>query len=274
MTRPSHAFGPHQISPRSSRTGARFEADRRLHAVPDLRLALGLAAPHRHAERYDARDRRRAARRRHPVPPAARRRSRGGFDAPPDLPRPGSVRLQRAAARAGFLRRRRSDGFAALWRDIRALLQATPALRHDTIALEKMPETIGAQPNPLLCLDVQLNPSGAYETALGADWEHSTPPSAPRRRAGATAPSCKRLGELGEVRFVDPDASAETRVDARHADRSRRASRSPAWASPNCSRGPATRHSSASLRPRRACARWFMSAGSMSASPGRRSISD
>ncbi|MEA2872998.1 MAG: hypothetical protein QOH67_2974, partial [Hyphomicrobiales bacterium] len=61
------------------------------------------------------------------------------------------------------------DGFAALWRDIRATLQATPALRHDTIALAKMPETIGMQPNPLLTLDVRLNPAGAYETMLGAD---------------------------------------------------------------------------------------------------------
>src|SRR5213079_2572766 len=60
---------------------------------------------------------------------------------------------------------------ADMWDNIRALLQATPALRHDTIALGKMPAKIGAQPNPMLTLDVQLNPSNAYETDLAGDWE-------------------------------------------------------------------------------------------------------
>ena len=101
------------------------------------------------------------------------------------------------------------DGFAPLWQEIRGLLQATPALRHDSIALEKMPETIGAQANPLLCLDVRLNPSGAYETALGADWEqfYSAKRSSATRRRDRT--KAKRLGELGEVKFVNPDVSAE-----------------------------------------------------------------
>ena len=81
------------------------------------------------------------------------------------------------------------------------LLQATPALRHDTIPLDKMPETIGAQPNPLLYLDVQLNPSGAYETALGADWEqfYTAKRSSATRRRDRT--KLKRLGELGEVKL-------------------------------------------------------------------------
>jgi CelD/BcsL family acetyltransferase involved in cellulose biosynthesis len=101
------------------------------------------------------------------------------------------------------------SNFGAVWRDIRALLRETPALRHDTIALAKMPETIGAQANPLLCLDVRLNPSGAYETALGTDWEqfYTAKRSSATRRRDRT--KLKRLGELGEVRFVDPQESAE-----------------------------------------------------------------
>jgi CelD/BcsL family acetyltransferase involved in cellulose biosynthesis len=101
------------------------------------------------------------------------------------------------------------DGFAALWRNIHATLQAMPALRHDTIALAKMPETIGAQPNPLLTLDVRLNPSGAYETVLGADWEqfYTAKRSSATRRRDRT--KVKRLGEMGEVKFANPDASAE-----------------------------------------------------------------
>lgn len=101
------------------------------------------------------------------------------------------------------------SNFAALWREIRALLQATPALRHDLISLAKMPEKVGAQANPLLCLHVRLNASGAYETALGTSWEqfYTGKRSSATRRRDRT--KLKRLGEMGEVRFVDPQDSAE-----------------------------------------------------------------
>jgi len=99
--------------------------------------------------------------------------------------------------------------FADLWREIHALLQAAPASRHDSIAFEKMPMNVGTQQNPLLGLDVRLNPSGAYETMLGPDWEqfYSAKRSSSTRRRDRT--KLKRLGELGEVSFVSPDASAE-----------------------------------------------------------------
>jgi CelD/BcsL family acetyltransferase involved in cellulose biosynthesis len=101
------------------------------------------------------------------------------------------------------------EGFAALWRQIQQRVQGTPGLRHDVIAFEKMPERIGAQPNPLLCLDIRLNPSGAYETALGPDWEqfYTAKRSSATRRRDRT--KLKRLGELGEVRFVDPQDAAD-----------------------------------------------------------------
>jgi CelD/BcsL family acetyltransferase involved in cellulose biosynthesis len=101
------------------------------------------------------------------------------------------------------------NGFAELWRQIHQRIQATPALRHDTIAFAKMPERIGTQPNPLLCLDVRLNPSGAYETMLGAEWEpfYTSKRSSATRRRDRT--KLKRLGEMGEVRFVDPQADAD-----------------------------------------------------------------
>ena len=100
--------------------------------------------------------------------------------------------------------------FASLWREIRALLQGTPALRHDTIAFAKMPATIGAQPNPMLGLDVQLNPSGAYEAELGSDWEqfYAKWRSSSTRRRDRT--KVKKLGDMGEVRFVSPDDAGET----------------------------------------------------------------
>jgi CelD/BcsL family acetyltransferase involved in cellulose biosynthesis len=100
------------------------------------------------------------------------------------------------------------DGFAPLWRDIATLLQATPALRHDTVVLEKMPARIGSQPNPMLCLDVRLNPSGAYETPIGPDWEqfYTAKRSSATRRRDRT--KFKRLGQLGEIKFVNPDGGA------------------------------------------------------------------
>ena len=102
-----------------------------------------------------------------------------------------------------------ADGVMPLWREICATLQAAPALQHDTIAFGKMPERIGAQKNPLLALDVRLNPSGAYETELGADWEqfYGAKRSSATRRRDRT--KLKRLGTLGEVKFVNPEVSAE-----------------------------------------------------------------
>jgi CelD/BcsL family acetyltransferase involved in cellulose biosynthesis len=99
------------------------------------------------------------------------------------------------------------DAATDLWGEIRALLQATPALRHDTIALGKMPAKIGTQQNPMLALGVQLNPSGAYETELGSDWEkfYAAKRSSSTRRRDRT--KLKKLGDLGEVRFINPDAA-------------------------------------------------------------------
>ncbi len=101
------------------------------------------------------------------------------------------------------------EGFLALWRDIAALLQKTPAMRHDAVVFDKMPGNVGGQKNPMLALNVTLNPSGAYETPLPADWEqfYAAKRSSSTRRRDRT--KLKRLGELGPVKFVNPDTSAE-----------------------------------------------------------------
>src|SRR5262249_14542457 len=80
---------------------------------------------------------------------------------------------------------------------------------HDTIELTKMPDTVGTQANPFLSLDVMLNPSGAYQATIGDDWEkfYSAKRSSATRRRDRT--KLKKLGEMGEVRFVTPQA-AET----------------------------------------------------------------
>jgi len=101
------------------------------------------------------------------------------------------------------------EGFPALWDKIVTVLQATPASRQDAIIFDKMPAKIAEQRNPMLALNVTLNPSGAYETPLPADWEayYASKRSSATRRRDRT--KLKRLGELGAVKFVNPDTSAE-----------------------------------------------------------------
>lgn len=115
-----------------------------------------------------------------------------------------------------------TDGFAKLWRDIRALVRATSGLRHDTVVIEKIPERVGAQANPLMGLGVRLNPSGAYETALVPNWEqfYTAKRSSATRRRDRT--KVKRLGEMGEVRFVAPtDADMPATMDVLIAQKSK-----------------------------------------------------
>lgn len=101
------------------------------------------------------------------------------------------------------------DRFLALWHQVRALIAAHPALRHDLVELRKMPETMGSQPNPFLHLDVALHPSGAHLTHLSGTWEEfyaARRSSATRRRDRSKR---KKLGEFGEVRFVNPASASD-----------------------------------------------------------------
>jgi CelD/BcsL family acetyltransferase involved in cellulose biosynthesis len=94
-------------------------------------------------------------------------------------------------------------GFAELWPRILARLKIDPRFAFDVVNLVKMPETVGAQPNPLLALGTHPNPSGAYATQLGDDWEALYQ----RKRSSSTRKKerqqLRQLGEFGEIRFVD-----------------------------------------------------------------------
>lgn len=94
--------------------------------------------------------------------------------------------------------------FMTLWRDIARSLQSHPRLHYDFINLSKMPETVGAQSNPMLYLGGAINPSGAYLTHLTGDWEsfYAAKRSSATRRRDRT--KRKKLGEFGEVRLVNP----------------------------------------------------------------------
>jgi CelD/BcsL family acetyltransferase involved in cellulose biosynthesis len=82
-----------------------------------------------------------------------------------------------------------------------------PEHRHDLIDLTRMPETIGAQRNPFLALGTALHPSGAHLMELHGPWEdfyQSKRSSVTRRRDRSKR---KRLEEMGEVRFVEPQGA-------------------------------------------------------------------
>ncbi len=108
-----------------------------------------------------------------------------------------------------FSRQVPAPRFAALWNEVRALLQSKAQHRYDLVDLTKMPETIAAQPHPFLQLDVRLNPSGAHLVRLHGTWEQfytAARSSATRRRDRTKR---KRLAELGEVRFINPDSAED-----------------------------------------------------------------
>jgi CelD/BcsL family acetyltransferase involved in cellulose biosynthesis len=111
---------------------------------------------------------------------------------------------------AGFSERIGSAGFVPLWESIVAALRSHPRLTCDLINLTKMPKMIGAQANPMLALPVTTNPSGAYLTHLTGDWDtfYAAKRSSATRRRDRT--KRKKLGELGEVKLVNPASDEET----------------------------------------------------------------
>jgi CelD/BcsL family acetyltransferase involved in cellulose biosynthesis len=108
---------------------------------------------------------------------------------------------------ADFSERVGPEQFPELWRTICTRLQNMPEHRHDLIDLTRMPETIGAQRNPFLALGTALHPSGAHLMELHGPWEdfyQSKRSSVTRRRDRSKR---KRLEEMGEVRFVEPQGA-------------------------------------------------------------------
>ena len=102
-----------------------------------------------------------------------------------------------------------NDRFAALWHRIRAALRRHPRLHYDLVRLEKMPATVGRQPNPMLSLGVTLNPSGAYATPLAESWDAFYA----AKRSAATRSNDRRkrkkLAEHGAVAYVEPQSETD-----------------------------------------------------------------
>jgi len=108
-----------------------------------------------------------------------------------------------------FAARVSSEAFASIWQ--RVLQMLSERIGFDLVRLEKMPLSVGAQPNPMLCLPATRHPTGAYFTALSGSWEefYTAKRSASTRRRERT--KRKNLAALGELRFVEP-ASEQNRL--------------------------------------------------------------
>jgi CelD/BcsL family acetyltransferase involved in cellulose biosynthesis len=92
--------------------------------------------------------------------------------------------------------------FAALWKRIITALKADERYRFDILELVKMPETVGGDINPFMSLPVVANPSGAYVTELGQDWNafYAVKRSSSTRKRERR--QMRDLAENGEVKFV------------------------------------------------------------------------
>jgi len=99
--------------------------------------------------------------------------------------------------------------FLVLWQEIACSLQAQPHLRFDVVALDKMPDMVGAQKNPMRYLGGTINPSGAYLTHLAGDWQtfYTAARSSATRRRDRT--KRKKLAEFGEIKFVNAAGESE-----------------------------------------------------------------
>jgi CelD/BcsL family acetyltransferase involved in cellulose biosynthesis len=90
----------------------------------------------------------------------------------------------------------------AWWRAVYAEVRRTPGCEHDVVFLDKMPEAIGSQLNPLCALKTSPNASHAYAADLGNDWDafYASKRSAHARRGDRRK---RRLLEgAGDVRFT------------------------------------------------------------------------
>jgi CelD/BcsL family acetyltransferase involved in cellulose biosynthesis len=104
------------------------------------------------------------------------------------------------------------SGFASWWASIQGLVKRTEGYRHDLVVLDRMPEQVGQQVNPLVALTTRLNPSSAYMTRLGADWDsfYKAKRSSATRRRDRT--KRKALSESGDLHIVTAHSPAEAQA--------------------------------------------------------------
>src|SRR5215831_7536141 len=105
----------------------------------------------------------------------------------------------------GFSVSAEAADFPALWSEACNTLQQRPRHRHDLIVLDKMPEIVEGQVNPMLMLGGALNPSGAHFATLSEDWDQFYQAKCSRATRHGDRAKRRRLGQFGEVKLVTPE---------------------------------------------------------------------
>jgi CelD/BcsL family acetyltransferase involved in cellulose biosynthesis/glycosyltransferase involved in cell wall biosynthesis len=101
--------------------------------------------------------------------------------------------------------------FVAWWRSAQSFLDRTPGYRHDLVLLDKMPERVGQQANPLLALGTVNNPSSAHLTRLGEDWESFYAGKRSSTRQRRDRKRRKRLAEDGALSLITANDPTDLR---------------------------------------------------------------
>ncbi len=113
-----------------------------------------------------------------------------------------------------FAQRVNAAQFMALWRQIEQLLRLQ--LHHDLIDLDKISETVGAQANPMLALDLARHANDAYLVHLTGAWDefYAAKRSVSWRKTDKKKRN--RLAKSGEVVFstATDRAEIERTIDA------------------------------------------------------------
>ena len=103
----------------------------------------------------------------------------------------------------------RSSGFSMpdVWRQILEFVDQQPSLQYDYARLEKMPEQICGQANPMLTLNCNLNASHSYRTPMLGGWEAFYDSKRSKKNRSKDRYRRKKLSELGEVTSLRPNDS-------------------------------------------------------------------
>ncbi len=91
----------------------------------------------------------------------------------------------------------------SVWRQVVVAIQADRVLRFDLVDLEKMPEKVGGQANPMLALGVTRHPDDAHVATLGEDWEAFYRAKRSSSTRKVQRKHLNRLADNGEIRFID-----------------------------------------------------------------------
>ncbi len=97
--------------------------------------------------------------------------------------------------------------FPLVWHRIIQFLRSE--LRHDLVDLDKIPETVGAQANPLLALRVTQHANDTYLSHMTGTWDEFYAAKRSSSWRKTDGKKRRRLAKFGEVQFVTADEPAD-----------------------------------------------------------------